>query len=167
MPQIDRAEISILGDEAQARFIRTFEHPPQALWAALTTPARLVEWLAPGQIDQSLGGKVKLDFVDSGIVIDSAVSAFVRGRLLEYSWGGPGDPLRPVRWELVPAEAGTRLELTLGLPASDDIARSCAGWDAHLEMLAACLEGVPMKFPFQRFKAEREAYKAALGQIAA
>jgi uncharacterized protein YndB with AHSA1/START domain len=167
MSQAERAEISILGDEAQARFVRSFDHPPQALWAALTTPARLLEWLAPGEIEQAIGGRVKLDFVDSGIVIDSAVSALVRGRLLEYSWGGPGDPLRPVRWELVPAQAGTRLELTLSLPASDDIARSCAGWDAHLEMLAASLEGVPIKFPFEHFKAAREAYKASLGQVAA
>ena len=167
MSQPERAQIHILGDEAEARFTRTYDHPPQALWAALTAPARLAEWLAPGEIDQTLGGRVKLDFADSGLVIDSTISAFARGRLLEYSWGGPGDPLRPVRWELVPAEAGTRLTLTLYLPASDDIARSCAGWDAHLEMLAACLEGVPVKFPFEHFKTTREAYKASLGQIAA
>lgn len=167
MSQTDRAQIHILGDEAEARFVRSFDHPPQSVWAALTAPARLVEWLAPGEINQVLGGRVKLDFADSGLVVDSAVSAFVRGRLLEYSWGGPGDPLRPIRWALCPAEAGTRLTLTLNLPASDDIARSCAGWDAHLEMLAASLEGVPIKFPFDHFKATREAYKAELGQVTA
>ena len=53
--------------------------------------------------------------------------------------------------------------LTLTLPASEDVARSCAGWEAHLEMLAAALEGVPIKFPFESFKAAREAYKAQLG----
>ncbi len=167
MSQTDRAQIHSLGDEAEALFVRSFDHPPQALWAALTAPARLVEWLAPGEVDQTPGGRVKLDFADSGIVVDSMISAFARGRLLEYSWGGPDDPLRPIRWELVPAEAGTRLTLTLYLPTSDDIARSCAGWDAHLEMLAASLEGVPIKFPFEHFKAAREAYKADLGQVAA
>ena len=29
-------------------------------------------------------------------------------------------------------------------------------------MLAATLEGVPIKFPFEEFKAAREAYKARL-----
>jgi hypothetical protein len=52
--------------------------------------------------------------------------------------------------------------LTLRIPDNEDIARTCAGWDAHLEMLAAAMEGVPIKFPFERFKAAREAYRARL-----
>jgi uncharacterized protein YndB with AHSA1/START domain len=165
MSDDELGEISIVGDKARARLERCFDHPPQMVWAALTTPVRLVEWLAPGSIDLAIGGPVKLDFADSGIVIDSRVSAFVPGRLLEYSWSGPGEPLRPVRWEIGSSQCGTRLTLTLTLPASDDVARSCAGWEAHLEMLAAALEGVPIKFPFERFKSSREAYKARLAPI--
>lgn len=167
MSDTELGEISILGDEATARLVRRFDHPPQVVWAALTAPSKIVEWLAPGTITLALGGPVKLDFVDSGIVIDSTVSAFVHGRLLEYSWSGPGEALRPVRWEIEAKECGTRLTLTLTLPASEDVARSCAGWEAHLEMLAAALEGVPIKFPFERFKAAREAYKTQLGLAAA
>lgn len=162
MSNDELGDISIVGDEASARLERCFDHPPQMVWAALTTPARLVEWLAPGAITLAVGGPVKLDFADSGIVIDSRVSAFVPGRLLEYSWSGPDEPLRPVRWEIEASQCGTRLTLTLTLPASEDVARSCAGWEAHLEMLAAALEGVPIKFPFERFKSSREAYKARL-----
>ena len=33
----------------------------------------------------------------------------------------------------------TRLTLTLRLPAEEDMARSCAGWATHLEMLIAAL----------------------------
>ncbi|HEX5380095.1 MAG TPA: SRPBCC family protein [Phenylobacterium sp.] len=162
MSEDDLGRISILGDEAEVRLTRTFDHPEQVVWAALTAPSRVPEWLAPGTVTQALGGAVKLDFVDSGIVIDSRVSAFVPGRLIEYSWSQPGEPLRPVRWELEKVGCGTRLNLTLTLPASEDIARSAAGWEAHLEMLAASLEGVPIKFPFERFKSTREAYKAQL-----
>jgi uncharacterized protein YndB with AHSA1/START domain len=160
-------EISILGDEARVRFERVFDHPPQRVWAALTIPSWLVQWLAPGAISVRLGGTVMLDFGDSGVVIDSVITAFAPGRLMEYSWSGPGEPLRPVRWELTAAQNGTCLTLTLELPACEDIARSSAGWEAHLDMLAAALEGVPIKFPFQRFKACREGYKRTLGPASA
>jgi hypothetical protein len=52
--------------------------------------------------------------------------------------------------------------LTLRIPEDEDIARSCAGWEAHLMMLLAAIEGVPIKFPFERFQATREAYKALI-----
>ena len=130
----------------------------EKVWAALIDPELLVNWLAPGQIDPRLGGRVKLDFQDSGIAIDSTVTAINAGHLLEYSWSGPGEPLRPVRWELEPAGPTTRLTLTLSLLPGEDVARSAAGWAAHLDMLIAALAGIPMKFPFQVFKAARDAY---------
>jgi uncharacterized protein YndB with AHSA1/START domain len=67
------------------------------------------------------------EYADSGIVIDSEVSAFEPPRLLEYSWSSPGEPKRPVRWETAPDTGGTRLTLTLQLPKDEDVARSCAG----------------------------------------
>jgi hypothetical protein len=67
-----------------------------------------------------------------------------------------------VRWETAPVARGTRLTLTLQIPEDEDIARSCAGWEAHLMMLLAAIEGVPIKFPFARFQATREAYKSII-----
>ena len=146
----------------EARLTRVFDHPQAKIWAALTRPERIVEWLAPGEIASTVGGPARLNFVDSGTVIDSQVTAYEAPRLLEYSWSGPGEPLRPLRWETAAEGEGTRLTLTLRVPDGEDVARSCAGWEAHLEMLAAALEGVPIKFPFDRFKATREAYKGLL-----
>jgi uncharacterized protein YndB with AHSA1/START domain len=144
-------------------FERRFEHGVESVWRALTDPALLPQWLAPGRIELRLGGAARLDFGDSGIVIDSAVSACDPTHLLEYSWSGPGEEtLRPLRWRLEPAEVGCRLSLTLRIPEGEDAARSAAGWEAHLDMLAAALEGVPVKFPFERFKAAREAYRNKL-----
>ena len=100
--------------------------------------------------------------MDIGIVIDSPVSDDQSLRVLEYSWSSPGEPHRLVRWEITPEVEETTLTLTLRIPEGEDVARSCAGWEAHLEMLAAALEGVPIKFPFERFKASREAYRARL-----
>ena len=149
----------------EGRLERVIEHDPHALWGMLTEPAKLADWLAPGNIDLRLGGAAKLNFTDSGTVIDSTVSAIDAPRLLEYSWSGPGEPARPVRWEMQPLPGATRLTLTVSVPDTEDIARACAGWEAHLMMLLAAIEGVPMKFPFERFKTTRGAYQAKLAAL--
>ena len=154
----DLGTIEKQGDEYEAVLERTLDHDLPAVWAMLTEPDRMVEWLAPGEIELRKGGAAKLNFVDSGIVIDSTVTEFDPQHLLEYSWSSPGEPLRPVRWELEATEGGSLLRLTLRNPEDEDVARSCAGWEAHLMMLLAAIEGVPIKFPFERFMETREAY---------
>ncbi len=144
----------------EARLERHLEHDLEAVWAMLTEPARFVDWLAPGEIELRQGGAAKLNFTDSGTIINSVVSEFDRPRLLAYSWSDVGEPERLVRWESVANGGGTRLTLTLRIPEDEDVARACAGWEAHLMMLLAALEGVPIKFPFERFQSTREAYKA-------
>ena len=105
---------------------------------------------------------MRIDFVDSGIVIDSRVTAFEAQRVLAYSWSSGNEPERPMRWELAPAGEGTALTLALQIPAGEDAAKACAGFEGHLDMLAAALEGVPIKFPFERFLQARSAYNAQL-----
>jgi uncharacterized protein YndB with AHSA1/START domain len=143
----------------QARLERNLDHDQATVWQMLTVPARLAQWLAPGEIELRHGGAVNLHFADSGTTIDSTVSACEPPRLLEYSWSDVGEPDRPVCWALASAGTGTSLSLTLRIPAEEDIARTCAGWEAHLAMLAAALDGAPIAFPFERFQAAREAYK--------
>lgn len=48
-----------------------------------------------------------------------------------------------------------RLTLTVRLPAGEDIAKVCAGFDAHPEMLAAALESVSIRFPFDHYLKQR------------
>jgi uncharacterized protein YndB with AHSA1/START domain len=150
------------GDIMEARLSRVLDDSLDRVWAALTESEELVKWLAPGSIELWEGGAAKLNFADSGIVIDSKVTAIEPLSVLEYSWSGPGEPLRPVRWEIRPKGDEVALDLTLRMPAGEDAGRSCAGWDAHLEMLAAALAGVPIKFPFELFKAARDAYRSDL-----
>ena len=90
-------------------------------------------------------GAVRIDFADSGTVIDSRVTAFEDGRLLAYSWSSGSEPERPMCWDLAPVDGGTRLTLTLRIPANEDAAKACAGFEGHLDMLAAALEGVLIK----------------------
>lgn len=146
----------------QGCLTRILEHEPEAVWEMLTDPARIPEWLAPGEIALRQGGQAKLNFTDSGIVIDSTVSAYDPPHLLEYSWSGPGEPERPIRWQTRAVEGGTELTLTVRVPEDEDISKSCAGWEAHLMMLLAAIEGVPIKFPFERYLETREKYGAML-----
>ena len=138
------------------------DHPPSTVWSVLTEPRHLANWLAPGDIEPRVGGAVKLAFEQSGVVIDSLIAALIPERVLEYSWSGAGEPRRPIVWSVEPNGDGALLTLTVDIPDTEDAARGCAGWTAHLEMLAATLEGVPIKFPFETFKAQREIYRAQL-----
>ncbi len=142
----------------KATLTRFIDHDQETVWNMLTDPSLLVEWLAPGSIDMKKGGMAKLNFVDSGIVINSLVTEFSPPHLLEYSWSSPGEPVRPIRWENTVHNGRTALTLTLNVPDEEDVARACAGWEAHLMMLLAALENVSIKFPFERFQTTRNAY---------
>ncbi len=158
--------ISRAGTGFEGRLARVLGHDPTAVWTMLTDSAAMAQWLAPGSIEQHEGGAVRIDFADSGIVIDSTVTAFRPGQLLEYSWSSGSQPQRPLRWELSPVAGGTLLALSLRVPQEEDPAKACAGFEGHLEMLAAALEGVSIRFPFDLFVQARKAYGeqvAALG----
>ena len=146
----------------EARFERFFEHGPDVVWRMLTDPQAFVQWLAPGSIELCAGGIVHIEFGDSGTMIESTVLQLEPQRLLEYSWSSGDEPNRPLRWELQTTGTGTRLILTLGLPKTEDIVKACAGFDAHLEMLVAAIEGVPIRFPINYYLDRRRIYQELL-----
>lgn len=146
----------------RGRLSRQLAHDAADVWAMLTQSDKLPQWLAAGRIEPRVGGAVRIDFADSGTLIDSTASAFELERVLEYSWSHGSEPVRPLRWELTTTAQGTRLDLTVTTPAGEDAAKACAGFEGHLEMLAAALEGVPIKFPFDLYLAAREAYRQQL-----
>jgi uncharacterized protein YndB with AHSA1/START domain len=161
------ANFSRSGDRVSAQWRLTLDHRVPDVWAALTAADRLPQWLAPGTIELRLGGVARLDFEDSGGVIDSRVTAYEPERLLEYSWSIPGEPLRPLRWMLEPLGSATLLTLRLTVPPKEDAARAAAGWAAHLEMLQAALLGAPARFPYPVFKEAREAYAQQVSALRA
>ena len=150
------------GDRVLVRLERETGHLPERVWQMLTDSVCLAEWLAPGKLDARLGGRVQLDFGNSGTPIDCRISACEPHRLLAYSWSAGEDPERPLRWELAPEGDGTRLSLTLLLPDDHLVPIACAGWDAHLEMLMAALEGISIHFPAGRFRAARSYFEQCL-----
>jgi uncharacterized protein YndB with AHSA1/START domain len=146
-------------DCVEARLERLFEHDRNVIWSMLTERQALVQWLAPGSIELRMGGAVHIDFADSGTAIESTVLQLDPPHLLAYSWSSGNEPERPLRWELDVVEEGTQLVLTMRLPTTEDVAKACAGFDAHLEMLAAALEGIPIRFPVDYYLQRRRAYQ--------
>lgn len=158
-------KIRRLGSAFEGQIERVFEHDQDSVWRMLVEPQALAQWLAPGSIELRVGGAVHIDFADSGTVINSTVLQLDSKRLLEYSWSNGNEPERPLRWELTAIDGATRLVLTLRIPANEDAARACAGFEGHLEMLAAALEGVPIHFPVDLFLKARSTYQELQSEL--
>jgi uncharacterized protein YndB with AHSA1/START domain len=133
-------------DGYQLRFERQLLHPVERVWAALTTPAQLAQWFAPGEMELTLGGRVYLAFTDGEGVVDGRVTAIAPPALLEFTWTDNGKDLGFVRWELIGDSGGTLLVLTHTVPqaARDFGLPALAGWHTLLEQLAALLDGRPL-----------------------
>ena len=127
----------------EGRLERLVGHDPRAVWRMLTEPQALAQWLDLGESGPARQHRHRVRPTT----------------LLEYSWSSGNEPERPLRWELNAVKEGTQLVLTVRLPAGEDIVKACAGFDAHLEMLAAALEGVPIRFPVDRFLKARRIYQ--------
>ena len=59
--QMERSRYGTVHEHAegyQLRFERQLCHPVEKVWAALTDPAQLAQWLAPGEMELTLGGRV-------------------------------------------------------------------------------------------------------------
>jgi uncharacterized protein YndB with AHSA1/START domain len=130
----------------------------EKVWTALTNPVQLAQWLAPGEIELTLDGRVFLAFTDGDSVIDGRVTAILPPRLLEFTWTDKGNDRGIVRWELVADEGGTRLVLTHTVPAAarDFGLPALAGWHSLLEKLSALLDGQP--FARDRWQELRDHY---------
>jgi len=158
----DFGELSRRDGYVTAVMERDVDASVEEVWAMLAEEAHRVKWLAPGTIELVQGGRAQLDFKDSHVVVDSEVTACEPPRLLEFSWSGEDEPKRPVRFELARQGDGTRIRLGVSIPEDEVVARSCAGWEAHLTMFQAALAGVPIKFPFERFQACRAYFDSKL-----
>lgn len=143
------------------RFERHLLHPMEKVWTALTTPALLAKWFAPGEIELSLGGRVYLAFTDGDTVVDGQVTEFAPPRLLEFTWTDKGNDLGFVRWELTAEDGGTHLVLTHTVPeaARGSGIPMLAGWHSLLAQLAALLNGEPM--PRDRWQELHDDYARA------
>ncbi len=116
-----------LGSNYQVRFERDLSHPTDKVWAFLTEPDKFKTWLAEGEMDLRLGGRVFLKGTD----IDSTITAFEPGRVLAYGWKTAEWDGGIIRFELEPTTDVTRLTFThdMSKMSEDEQRELAAKWE--------------------------------------
>lgn len=94
---------------------RDFAAPPEKLWRALTQPHLIAEWLMQNDFQPVVGHRFHLTG-EWGGVLDCAVLAIEKGRVLSYTWdhahADPAYNLKSVvTFTLTPAGDGTHLRM--------------------------------------------------------
>jgi uncharacterized protein YndB with AHSA1/START domain len=127
-------------DKGAVRIHDFFETGVDDLWSALTEPERLARWIADVEGDLSVGGEFNARFTSSWEGPGRVDVCEPPHRLLLTM--NPGEEDETVIEALLNAEVGgTRLVIEeRGLPI-DGLASHGAGWQAHIEDLAALISG--------------------------
>jgi uncharacterized protein YndB with AHSA1/START domain len=126
------------GDAVDLRYERYYPRAIETVWAALTDPERLRDWIGQARVEPRLGGRYEL-FVDRARPMTGQILTWEPPRLLEFSWDTGDAPATVVRWELAPDGAGTRLILTHKGMGFEWIGLVLPGWHVHLELLGSVL----------------------------
>ena len=152
-------EIRPTADGYDLVFERRLAQPVAKVWAALTIPERLEDWIGAAKIDLRVGGTLQLAFAN-GKSVEVSITRVDAPHVLGWSWMIDGLDTS-VLFELAPDGEGCRLTLThSGLsPRAGRGAGVRAGWHAILEGLADSLDG--RKTPWA-VKEERESAVAPL-----
>lgn len=141
------------------RIERLLPGPVERVWSYLTESEKRGRWLASGEMDLRVGGRVEHIFRNSDLTeaddppppkyaqyagesrFYGMITACDPPRLLAYTWGGEDDESE-VSFELAPVGERVRLVVThRRLATRDDMVGVAGGWHAHLDILADRLEG--------------------------
>lgn len=143
------------------KFERMLPGPIERVWAYLTESDKKAQWLAAGEVEPRVGGKVELHFqynnlsakddpipekyrhMEDGTYFTGKVTSFDPPRLLSYTWGEETGEESEVTFELIPKNDKVLLILThrrLGDDRSLLISVS-SGWHTHLGILNDKLNG--------------------------
>src|ERR1700712_2115401 len=102
-------EIPQTGDGADLVFERRLAQPIEKVWAALTVPERISEWLMTRtEIDLRVGGRFALEWVDEDYRMAGEIVELDPPRVIAWTWPHKEHPDSVVRWELTPDGAGCR-----------------------------------------------------------
>lgn len=156
-------------DRSTVRFERLLPGPIERVWDYLTKSEFLETWLASAKADLRPGGEIALTFTFSAhdecsdSICKGIIEDYDPPHLLSYTWrefdaAGREKPASIVRFELSAEGDDTRLILTHRKLAPNEIVGFGAGWDSHLNYLAARLSDKPVKPFVEIFEAALKHY---------
>ncbi len=112
------------------------------LWSAVTDPRRLARWIAEVDGDLRLGGEFRANFT-SGCEALGRIDVCEAPRRLLVTMRPGQDDQTVIEVRILPAGDQTFLVVEERGIRLDEVASHGAGWQAHVEDLAAHLEGRP------------------------
>lgn len=144
------------------QFERLLSGPIERVWDYLTKSELKGKWLAAGEVEPRVGGKVELHFkhnnlsetddpipekyknMEDGAYFEGKVTKWEPPRLLSYTWGEDTGAESEVTYELIPKDDNVVLLRLTHRKLGDDrdmLIGVGAGWHTHLGILADRLEG--------------------------
>lgn len=144
-----------------ALFERDYPHAPEDVWVYLTDNDKLQAWFAELRVEEhGRGGRLTFDMGD-GTFETMDILDYEEGSVLEYVWGED-----VVRFELSPADGGTRLLLIEKISAlTPHTPKDLAGWHVCLDVVAALLDGRPLPNRKDMWESEYAEYSALTDKL--
>lgn len=150
---------------------RLLPGPIERVWAYITESDKRAKWLAAGEFDLRVGGKIRLEFDNSRLPNDEVVALQCKGRgmgqfegvitrlepmrLLAHTWMWNGGNTE-VSYELTPRGKDVLLVIVhRRLEGRDLQAGVMGGWDVHTGILEDILKGVEPR-PFWKTHVQLE-----------
>jgi uncharacterized protein YndB with AHSA1/START domain len=139
------------GDTVGLRYERHYPRPIETVWAALTEPARLADWLGQALVEPHVGGRYEL-FIDRNRPMTGRILTWQKPTLLEFTWDTGDAPASVVRCELTPDGDGTRLVFWHKGVGFVWIGLVLPGWHIHLERVDCLMAGTVEPMSMQRWR---------------
>jgi uncharacterized protein YndB with AHSA1/START domain len=126
------------------RFVRTYRHPVERVWAAISRPEEMKAWF-PSAVDVEPRVGAPIAFTDDPNTVPTTgtVLVYEPPRRLSFTW--MDDELHLTLEPL--GEGSCRLTLVNVLADPSAAARNAGGWHVCLAELRKALDGVPSRGP--------------------
>jgi len=166
-----------LVEPGTVRLERLLPGPLERVWAYITESDKRAKWLASGEFDLRLGGKIRLEFDNCSLSsekttpekyrdrgmgkFDGVITRLEPMRALAHTWAWNGGDTE-VSYELTPKGKDVLLTIVHRRLGKDLTPSVMGGWDVHTGILEDVLNGVePRPFWTTHASLEKE-YAAAL-----
>jgi len=133
------------GEGVVLAFERRMERSIDKIWAVLTVPERIADWMGEAEIDLRVGGRFNLRWHDDKGAMTGVITALDPPRLFEHTWEeNIGAPVSRVRWTLAPDGDGCRVRLAHIFTSVEGkhLIGFAGGWEDFLDIIPIVADGI-------------------------